>query len=405
VDNTSISVNTSSLVNILTLRYDSGITPNLPKINHTNFSKHDSEPSLEKIEQLIEKNIRSKIPSNVDSISIALSGGVDSTLILGLIRKIFPKLKINAISVKFQNSVDESLPASKIANFLDAKHHVIEIKNYLHELPKAISIIKQPFWDTHWYYVTKKAKTLSKFLATGDGGDEIFGGYTFRYKKFLELTYDNSSVDEKITAYLKCHERDSVPDQDKIFHKNIKFSWNSIHKTLYPFFDNDLQRLDQVMLADYNGKLLYNFSIVNNSLQKYFKLESISPLLSENLISYMIPYKIHYKYNSQNNVGKLLLRKLLKKYKLEKFMTNEKLGFNANTVELWNSYGKKLCEKYLINGEIIKNNIINQKWIEQHIDNECLEIKYVNKFLGLLACEIWYQLFITKQMNPNTKLY
>ena len=288
MDNTNLSVNTSSLVNILTLRYDSAITPNLPKINHTNFSKHDSEPSLEKIEQLIEKNIRSKIPSNVDSISIALSGGVDSTLILGLIRKIFPKLKINAISVKFQNSVDESLPASKIANFLDAKHHVIEIKNYLHELPKAISIIKQPFWDTHWYYVTKKAKTLSKFLATGDGGDEIFGGYTFRYKKFLELTSNSSTVSEKIAAYLKCHERDSVPDQDKIFHKNIKFSWNSIHKTLYPFFDNDLQRLDQVMLADYNGKLLYNFSIVNNSLQKYFELESISPLLSENLISYII---------------------------------------------------------------------------------------------------------------------
>ena len=404
MDNTNLSVNTTSLVNILTLRYDSTITPNLPKINHTNFSKHDSSPSLEKIEELIEQNIRTKIPSNIDSISIALSGGVDSTLILGLIRKIFPKLTINAISVKFQNSVDESLSASKIANFLDANHHVIEIKNYLHELPKAISIIKQPFWDTHWYYVTKKANTLSKFLATGDGGDEIFGGYTFRYKKFFKLTSDNSTVNEKIKAYLKCHERDSVPDQEKIFHKDINFSWDSIHKILHPFFNNNLKRLDQVMLADYNGKLLYNFSIVNNSLQKYFKLESISPLLSENLISYMIPYKIDYKYDFQNNIGKLFLRKLLKKYQLDKFMTNEKLGFNANTVDLWNSYGKKLCQKYVIDGEMTKNHIINENWINEHIDNENLEIKYVNKFLGLLACEIWYRLFVTNEMDPNTKL-
>jgi len=87
----------------------------------------------------------------------------------------------------------------------------------LKELPKAISIIKQPFWDTHWYYVSKKAQTLSKYLASGDGGDEIFGGYTFRYKKFLETTNDLSKPIDKIKAYLNCHERDRVPDQDKLF--------------------------------------------------------------------------------------------------------------------------------------------------------------------------------------------
>ena len=85
-------------------------------------------------------------------------------------------------------------------------------------------------------------------------------------------------------------------------------------------------------------------------------------------------------------------------------MTNEKLGFNANTVDLWNSYGKKLCQKYVIDGEMTKNHIINENWINEHIDNENLEIKYVNKFLGLLACEIWYRLFVTNEMDPNTKL-
>ena len=67
------------------------------------------------------------------------------------------------------------------------EHHIVHLKNYLSELPKAISIIKLPFWDLHWYYVVKKAKTLSKTLISGDGGDELFTGYTFRYKKFLSI--------------------------------------------------------------------------------------------------------------------------------------------------------------------------------------------------------------------------
>ena len=39
-----------------------------------------------------------------------------------------------------------------------------------------------------------------------------------------------------------------------------------------------------------------------------------------------------------------------------------------------------------------------------NIDNPEINIKYVNKFLGLLSCEIWYRLFITKEMNSNTTL-
>ena len=135
-------------------------------------------------------------------ISIALSGGVDSTLVLALLRKIKPKIKLHAVSIKFANSVDETPAASKIAERFNAEHHIIHLENYLSELPKAISIIKLPFWDLHWYYVVKKSSTLSKTLLSGDGGDELFAGYTFRYNKFLSLTSDNSTPLEKIKAYL-----------------------------------------------------------------------------------------------------------------------------------------------------------------------------------------------------------
>ena len=120
----------------------------------------------------------------------------------------------------------------KIAEKFHAEHHVVSLENYLSELPKAISIIQMPFWDLHWYYVVKKSKTLSPILISGDGGDELFGGYTFRYQKFLSLTTETSTPLEKVTAYLECHERDRVPDQEKIFDEKSKFSWKSIHQTL-----------------------------------------------------------------------------------------------------------------------------------------------------------------------------
>jgi len=40
----------------------------------------------------------------------------------------------------------------------------------------------------------------------------------------------------------------------------------------------------------------------------------------------------------------------------------------------------------------------------KYIDKPDLNVKYVNKFLGLLAAEIWYRIFITKEMNPNVNL-
>lgn len=395
----------NTIRNILTLRYDPRQTPLLPKKNWLNFISKSVNSSTEFIEKLIEKNIRNTIGNSYnEKIAIALSGGVDSTLTLALLQKTLPDVSIEAVSIKFANSIDETNNAAKIANFFGAKHHVVFLENYLKELPKAISIIRLPFWDLHWYYVVKKAQSISKFIVSGDGGDELFGGYTFRYKKFLSLTNENSSPLEKVKAYLQCHERDWVVDQDKLFTKKINFSWNLIHDILIPHFDNSLNLLNQVFLADYNGKLLYNFSIVNIRLDHHFRLNAISPLISEEMISFATHLPYNAKYDQKNNIGKLPLRNILSKYGADSLITEEKLGFNVNTLNLWNSYGKKLCKQYLLDSNIVKDGWINKNWIEKYIDEDDLDIKIVNKFLGLLALEIWYRLFITKEIDPDTKL-
>ena len=395
----------SSITNILTLRYDPSIVPNLSRKTWNDFKPRTEKPSIEFVEKSIVNAIRKQLDvSSVKKICIALSGGIDSTLILTLIKKTVPDLQVDAISIKFASSVDETQNASKIAAKLDANHHIVYVENYLRELPKAISIIKLPFWDLHWYHVVKKSQSLAKYLASGDGGDELFAGYTFRYKKFLSLIETNSTSLEKIKAYLSCHERDHVPDQEKVFGKKAKFSWECIYKTLIPYFSNTLSSIEQVFLADYNGKLLYNFSPLNERISNYFGMKSISPLLSEEMISYSLSISAENKYDKTKDIGKLSLRKLLSKYEMDKFIPAEKLGFNVNTLNLWKSFGKSLCQEYLMDSQAVRDGWINKDWISKYISKDDLDVRYVNKFLGLLAFEIWYRLFITKDMSANTTL-
>ena len=75
-----------------------------------------------------------------------------------------------------------------------------------------------------------------------------------------------------------------------------------------------------------------------------------------------------------------------------------------DTSNLWTRHGQRLCKKLLYNSNIVESGIINQNWIDANIDKNDLDVRYINKFYGLLALEIWWRLFITKKLTPNDKL-
>ena len=179
-----MEINEKMIKNILTLRYDPTLETKKKKLSIEDFQPHETSNHLESIEKTIIQTIKNKL-GNEENVSVALSGGIDSVLVTSLLRKALPKIKIEAISIKFADSIDETKIAAKIAHKLNATHHIIPIENFLEELPKAISIVRMPFWDTHWFHVVKTAKKFSKSLVTVDGGVEIFVEYAFRYDKFL----------------------------------------------------------------------------------------------------------------------------------------------------------------------------------------------------------------------------
>ena len=178
-----INNNSSIIKEVLSLRYCPSIKSTKNKFIVNDFMPEEKLDYLKHIENCISSEIKKEVSDN--HVSVALSGGVDSTLVMALLRKTKPDIKIDAISLKFADSVDETEIAGNIANKFNADHHVISIENFLEYLPKAISIIKMPFWDTHWFHMVKASSKYSTSLVSGDGGDELFGGYTFRYQKFL----------------------------------------------------------------------------------------------------------------------------------------------------------------------------------------------------------------------------
>lgn len=391
--------------NILTLRYDPSQNSSIPELTWKDFIPNDNKISEIIIENKIENYLQRNLDDSNSTISISLSGGIDSSLVLGYIRKLFPNITIEAVSIKFSESVDETQDAKKIAEHFGAEHSILEIDNYLEILPSAIGITKMPFWDNHWYFISQFVSKKSKILASGDGGDEIFGGYTFRYEKFLSQINPSSTPIEKVKAYLNCHERDWVIDQNEVFENKSNFSWDKIHSIFLPFFDNSLNPLGQVFLADYNGKLRYNFSHVNNTINDHFGLKSISPLLSNDLILLLSHCDYQSKYDRSQNMGKIFLRKLLENFGISHLISKTKLGFSVNTSNLWKNYGKEIFNYYLENGRVIKDGLINQEWVSKYSNKTDLDIRNINKLLGILALEIWYRIFITKEMNSNSKLF
>ncbi len=396
----------SMIKGILTLRYNPSLKSNWKKFMPNDFTLHENSEYISYIEKTIVESIKNGIKPDEKRVAVALSGGIDSTLVLGLLRKTFPQINIDAISVKFADSIDETTIATNTAKHFDAEHHIVSIENFLEELPKAIGIFKMPFWDTHWYHVVKTAKKFSNTLVSGDGGDELFGGYTFRYEKFLSKFDSSMTSKDKAHLYLECHERDWVSDQKDLFGSKVDFSWDEIYKILMPYFENQLSPIDQIFLADLNGKLLFNWIPMNTSFFDYFGVQSLTPLLSEKLVLFATHLDNKIKYNQKSNSGKIPLRQILNRHVDTRLITPKKQGFSVNTVNLWKSHGKKLCEYYLDEARIVKDGWINKEWVNTHYKklNEKTDIRYVNKFLGLLAFEIWYRMFITKEIDENTIL-
>jgi asparagine synthase (glutamine-hydrolysing) len=111
-----------------------------------------------------------------------LSGGLDSSTVVGVMREYTDLKKLHTFSIGFEGEYDESRYAKLVKEYFGTRHHHI----YFHEkdfeslIGKYAFIYDEPFADYSGfptYTVSKLARQHVTVALSGDGGDEIFGGY------------------------------------------------------------------------------------------------------------------------------------------------------------------------------------------------------------------------------------
>jgi len=142
--------------------------------------------------ELLEESVRLHMISDVP-VGFLLSGGVDSTAMLGLAVGKTDK-PLSSFTVGFSSSgvVDERPFASLAAKLYGTEHHetTISARQFADFLPKFTWQMEEPVCDppsVALYYVARLARDYVKVLVSGEGGDEAFAGYqTYRGVLWLE---------------------------------------------------------------------------------------------------------------------------------------------------------------------------------------------------------------------------
>jgi asparagine synthase (glutamine-hydrolysing) len=368
--------------NILTLRYHPSCSFSLPKLDWTDFVEYQG--ISQSVPRLLEGAITKVVSaSNPRKVGIGISGGVDSTVILSLLRKCFPHLEINTFCVTFGDDDREAKDAEYVAELYSTNHRHVHIENPFAELETQIRIVDEPRWNLYPYFLFREASKDCDLLLTGDGGDELFGGYTFRYDYVL-----HSKTEPIVQRYLEAHNRDWVPDQPEIF--AFPFSWNDIYGLLNPYFDNPLPLLGKVFLADYNGKLLYDFANTSNAFARFFDLRVAAPMLEREVlhVATHIPYNL--KYDERNRIGKIILRQILLENSGYEPAIKAKIGWGMDIIEMWDKYVKEMCLELFDSARFIELGIINKNWLPKGFRKaDEHDPRYISKMLGLLALELW----------------
>jgi asparagine synthase (glutamine-hydrolysing) len=169
--------------------------------------------------------------------------------------------------------------------------------------------------------------------------------------------------------------------------------------------------LDQVLLSDFNGKLLYDWLPANKAFGEFLGLNIESLFLNQNMIEFATRIPWYEKYDDKTITGKLPVRSILVKQKGFDQLKPAKKGFSLDLISLWNRNARDIVNRYVNEeSEIVKEGLVRKEWIDsikvKLNDSKAIfdSSRYISKIFSILALEIWYKLFFSKSIRNTNKL-
>lgn len=328
-----------------------------------------SKPNLEELESILQHSVTSQLMADVP-VGVFLSGGIDSSLIAHF-ASLHSNTKLKTFSVSFnEESYDESSYSEQVAKHLHTDHSSFKFTadDFVTLYPHLTSLLDEPLGDASLfptYFLAKQARKRVTVCLSGEGGDELFGGYqTYQAYHYAQFLSHIPPVLLRVMGTIPANSATNIPLRDKIenFRKGLNYTDTTRHLFWTTFADTELfqaqtevverviQKLlhssnqhpvdpvRQLMATDTKTFLPDDLLVKSDRASMYNSLELRVPFLSQHLASFA------FGCHSDNHVDlfqtKKLLRAIAKKYLPPVISSRSKKGFGL-PLKKWFDYELK----------------------------------------------------------------
>lgn len=376
---------------------------------------------IKEIRRVLENSVEAHMQSDVP-LATFLSGGIDSTIVAYLASKIDPKIKSYTVGFNVEGYSEISL-AKETADRIGIDNIQLNLsaKDYMDELPKIIWYLDEPVADPSAipiYFIARECAKSYKAVLSGEGSDEIFGGYNI-YGEVLPLKIFNnfptslkntlSSIAKKLPDGMKGKsfiQRGCTPLEKRyignafIFNEEEKSKIlksydknNPYHKTLTELYNHvkNENQLVKMQYIDMQTWLKGDILVKSDRMTMAQSLELRVPFLDVEV------FKVASRLTESDKVSfkntKVLLREAFKDCFPEDAVERKKLGYPV-PIRVWlknemYDWAKAIIKESGTDRYIVKSEIL--KLLDMHREGKG---DYSRKIWTILVFMLWHKLYI-----------
>lgn len=374
----------------------------------------DEEKTRQKILETMRDSVEHHMIADVP-VGSFLSGGIDSSIIATLMQKVRGENKVKTFTVGF-DTLSEGREAKETAEPLGTEHREISIgaDEYFKVLPDAIRHFDEPVADPSaigLYFLAREARKHVKVVLSGEGSDELFGGYNiylepYAVRKiswlprpllefFANLPFNYFGKNYLRRASLTLEERYignasifSKKEADQIWKGSMvkRYDLSPLYREV-----KDISDSAKMQYIDIHTWLVGDILAKADKMTMAHSLELRVPFLDVEVAKLASKLPDNFKWRIGET--KYLLRRAFESILPESTRKRKKLGF-PTPVRDW--FTKERTEIYdlILENTYIKKNFDAEKikqLIEEHVSKKRDNAR---KIYLLLALAIWYNVFI-----------
>lgn len=357
------------------------------------------EEYLEQLDFLIRQAVNRQLVSDVE-VGSFLSGGMDSGSITALAAQQLPYIKTFTVGFDLNSAsgmelaFDERSKAEHMSYLFKTEHYEMVLKSGDMErcLPKLAHHLEEPRVGQSYpnYYASKLASKFTKVVLSGCGGDEIFGGYPWRYYRSIGHSDFESYIDNYYLYWQRLIPNSSLKELFAPIWNEVKDVWTrDIFRDVYKNHQNKLETPEDYINHSmyFEAKtFLHGLLVMEDKLSMAHSLETRVPFLDNDLVDFALKIPVKLKlanlsqvtrinendlgkkndvYFSRNKDGKILLRKVMERYIPKEVTDREKQGFSAPDASWFKGESIEYVKRKLLTGKPKIFEFFNHKSVEE----------------------------------------